>query len=131
MKELSDGLILYHGSYCEVNQPMLEKCSKRKDFGRGFYLTTSREQAVSFLKTAIIKAEIGIFACQKLEKLFMMSLRNYGATVPPILRIYIGRNLKLTERKENSRKAHLQALRHRNKKIGVTGFEPAASTSRT
>ncbi len=61
----------------------------------------------------------------------MMSLRNYGATVPPILRIYIGRNLKLTERKENSRKAHLQALRHRNKKIGVTGFEPAASTSRT
>ncbi len=33
MKELSDGLILYHGSYCEVNQPMLEKYSKRKDFG--------------------------------------------------------------------------------------------------
>lgn len=59
MKELSDGLILYHGSYCEVNHPMLVKCSKRKDFGRGFYLTTSREQAVSFLKTAIIKAEIG------------------------------------------------------------------------
>lgn len=48
MQELVDGLILYHGSYCEVRNPQLEKCSKRKDFGRGFYLTTSKEQAVSF-----------------------------------------------------------------------------------
>ena len=59
MKELADGLTLYHGSYCQVKRPLLEKCSKRKDFGKGFYLTTSREQAISFLKTAIIKAEIG------------------------------------------------------------------------
>ena len=59
MQELADGPILYHGSYCEVNEPKLEKCAKRKDFGKGFYLTTSREQAISFLKTALVKAETG------------------------------------------------------------------------
>lgn len=58
MQELTDGLILYHGSYCEVRNPQLERCAKRKDFGKGFYLTTSKKQAISFLKTAIIKAEM-------------------------------------------------------------------------
>ena len=56
MLELKIGLILYHGSYCEVRQPNLSKCAKRKDFGQGFYLTTSKKQAESFLKTSIIKA---------------------------------------------------------------------------
>lgn len=57
MQELTDGLILYHGSYCEVRNPDLNKCAKRKDFGKGFYLTTSKEQAESFLKTSLRKAE--------------------------------------------------------------------------
>lgn len=56
MLELKDGLILYHGSYCEVTEPDLDKCAKRKDFGQGFYLTTSQNQAESFLKTSIAKA---------------------------------------------------------------------------
>lgn len=56
MQELYNGLILYHGSYCEVREPLLEKCANRKDFGKGFYLTSSREQAESFLKTSIVKA---------------------------------------------------------------------------
>ena len=50
MLELKDGFVLYHGSYCEVKEPDLAKCAKRKDFGQGFYLTTSKEQAESFLK---------------------------------------------------------------------------------
>ena len=58
MLELKDGLILYHGSYCEVKEPDLEKCAKRKDFGQGFYLTTSKDQAESFLKTSIVKAMV-------------------------------------------------------------------------
>ncbi len=58
MRELTDGLLLYHGSYCEVRQPDIGMCAKRKDFGQGFYLTTSREQAVQFLKTSIAKAAI-------------------------------------------------------------------------
>ena len=48
MLELKDGFVLYHGSYCEVKEPELDKCAKRKDFGQGFYLTTSKEQAESF-----------------------------------------------------------------------------------
>ena len=35
---------------------MQTKCAKRKDFGQGFYLTTSKEQAESFLRTSIVKA---------------------------------------------------------------------------
>ena len=56
MQELCNGLILYHGSYCEVREPDLQKCSARKDFGKGFYLTSSKEQAESCLKTSIVKA---------------------------------------------------------------------------
>ena len=56
MLELKESLILYHGSYCEVVRPSLRKCVKRKDFGQGFYLTSSKEQAESFLKISINKA---------------------------------------------------------------------------
>ncbi|MCQ2527579.1 MAG: DUF3990 domain-containing protein [Saccharofermentans sp.] len=56
MLELRNGLTLYHGSYCEVKEPDLDKCYKEKDFGKGFYLTTSKEQAKSFLNTSVAKA---------------------------------------------------------------------------
>ena len=56
MLELKDGFVLYLGSYCEVKEPDIAKCTKRKDFGQGFYLTTSKEQAESFLRTSIAKA---------------------------------------------------------------------------
>ena len=56
MLELKESLILYHGSYCEVLSPNLRKCAKMKDFGQGFYLTSSKEQAESFLKISINKA---------------------------------------------------------------------------
>ena len=56
MLELKDEFVLYHGSYCKVKEPDLAKCAKRKDFGQGFYLTTSKEQAESFLRTSIAKA---------------------------------------------------------------------------
>lgn len=48
MLDLKDGFVLYHGSYCEVKEPDLAKCAKRKDFGQGFYLTTSKEQAEKY-----------------------------------------------------------------------------------
>lgn len=59
MQKISDGLVLYHGSYCEVSVPDLKKCAKQKDFGQGFYLTTSKDQAEKFLNTAISKARAG------------------------------------------------------------------------
>ena len=56
MPELRNGMHLYHGSYCEVEFPDLSKCARFKDFGQGFYLTSSREQAVSFAKISTGKA---------------------------------------------------------------------------
>ncbi len=53
---LDDTTTLYHGSYCEVKSPDLNKCKKGKDFGRGFYLTSSKEQAINFVKSSILKA---------------------------------------------------------------------------
>ena len=49
-------LILYHGSYCTVSVPDLTKCAKYKDFGQGFYLTTSKEQAQRFSLTSLKKS---------------------------------------------------------------------------
>ena len=37
MLELKDGFVLYHGGYCEVKEPDLAKCAKRKDFGCACY----------------------------------------------------------------------------------------------
>lgn len=42
--ELRDGMILYHGSYCEIKTPDLAKCADFKDFGKGFYLTSLRSR---------------------------------------------------------------------------------------
>ena len=39
-----------------MKEPDLTKCAKKKDFGQGFYLTTSKEQVESFLRTSIVKA---------------------------------------------------------------------------
>ena len=56
MQLLNDGLILYHGSYCEVTKPDLKKCAAKKDFGKGFYLTSSKDQAESFVRLSVKKA---------------------------------------------------------------------------
>lgn len=57
MKKLEEGMILYHGSFCIVEKPNLKKCAKFKDFGQGFYLTTSKEQAKNFAKITATKAK--------------------------------------------------------------------------
>ena len=56
MLKTNKNLILYHGSYCNVPEPDLKKCAKYKDFGQGFYLTTSKEQAQRFSLTSLKKA---------------------------------------------------------------------------
>jgi hypothetical protein len=43
-------MILYHGSTIRVEKPLLTKCRSNTDFGRGFYTTTSKEQAVKWAK---------------------------------------------------------------------------------
>lgn len=49
-------MLLYHGSYCEVKIPDLRRCARHKDFGQGFYLTTSRLQAQNFARISVRKA---------------------------------------------------------------------------
>lgn len=53
---MNDKIILYHGSYCVVQNPDLSRCASGKDFGRGFYLTTSKAQAQKFVATSVKKA---------------------------------------------------------------------------
>ena len=48
---LDEPTVLYHGSNVPVTTPDLNLGAPRKDFGRGFYLTSSREQAESFART--------------------------------------------------------------------------------
>ena len=45
-----NNITVYHGSFTEVPSPDLNKCKEGKDFGRGFYLTTDKNQAVKFAK---------------------------------------------------------------------------------
>lgn len=53
---LKEGIVLYHGSYTEVNAINLALCADGKDFGKGFYLTSDFDQASRFVKTAVAKA---------------------------------------------------------------------------
>lgn len=54
--KLTDGMVLYHGSYVSVEHIDLGECSRGKDFGQGFYMTSDLEQARSFIPTSIKKA---------------------------------------------------------------------------
>ena len=54
-------LVLYHGSTFRVDKPELRPYDSQKDFGQGFYLTTDKEQAISFTrnKMAVNGVNIG------------------------------------------------------------------------
>jgi hypothetical protein len=52
----ADG-ILYHGSYTEISRIDLSRCRSGLDFGRGFYLTSSFNQACSYVPAAVRKAK--------------------------------------------------------------------------
>lgn len=58
---LNEGMTLYHGSYAPISVIDLSKCANGKDFGRGFYVTSDKDQAVRFIKTSLLKAQqIGV-----------------------------------------------------------------------
>lgn len=62
---MENKVILYHTSYCVVNEPNLELCSDNRDFGKGFYLTSSYIQARRFVKTSLRKAKMEKFIDEK------------------------------------------------------------------
>ncbi|GHT97197.1 hypothetical protein FACS1894142_1220 [Spirochaetia bacterium] len=46
-------MILYHGSYSAIEKPDLSFSRKRTDFGKGFYLTPLKEQAINWSRRFI------------------------------------------------------------------------------
>ena len=57
MIELKDGMLLFHGSYTAIPDINLAACNRGLDFGQGFYLTSSYEQACSYVPLAVKKAK--------------------------------------------------------------------------
>lgn len=50
---------LYHGSYCEVKNPNISYSRDSLDFGKGFYLTNIKDQAISWSKRFVKRGKIG------------------------------------------------------------------------
>ena len=53
MTVLQDEMLLYHGSYAKISEINLSLCRRGKDFGKGFYVTNSREQAERFVNLSV------------------------------------------------------------------------------
>ena len=53
-------MILYHGSYIEIDKPDLEHSRDNVDFGRGFYVTPIYEQAVKWCGKFKRRGEKGV-----------------------------------------------------------------------
>ena len=52
-------MILYHGSNGAVSPIELSKCTKYKDFGQGFYVTSIRQQACDWAKKVVRRFNTG------------------------------------------------------------------------
>lgn len=52
-------MILYHGSNCEFDAIDLHRSKPGKDFGRGFYLSADRGQAMEMAQTKVDQLESG------------------------------------------------------------------------
>ena len=55
--KMKDDMLLFHGSYTPVEKIDLSMCMEGKDFGSGFYLTSSVIQAKGFIRTSVLKAQ--------------------------------------------------------------------------
>lgn len=52
-------MILYHGSYCKVDKPNISYSRDSLDFGKGFYLTDIKDQALSWVDRFIRRGRAG------------------------------------------------------------------------
>ena len=52
-------MILYHGSNVAVERPKIIKSDRRLDFGTGFYITSSKEQAERWAKLSTLRRNSG------------------------------------------------------------------------
>jgi len=72
-------LILYHGSNCNFNEVDISKSKDKRDFGKGFYTTTLREQAEDWAKALFDRYKgDGIFIYElELELTSELSVKKY------------------------------------------------------
>ena len=70
-------MILYHGSNVEVPQPRLLKTQRDLDFGKGFYTTSSFEQAQSWAKrtTRVRRSGAPCISCYDLDEGLLSNLK--------------------------------------------------------
>jgi len=76
-------MVLFHGSNCEFNIVSLEKSKNNRDFGKGFYTTTLKEQAkewaeVLFLRTQKGSAFLYEFELQDIADLNVKTFSEYN-----------------------------------------------------
>ena len=74
-------MILYHGSYMEVSQPIIINDEKGRDFGCAFYLTPIKEQAERMAKrkqkhTQSSKAVVSVFEWD--EKVVNLKVKKFN-----------------------------------------------------
>lgn len=55
-------MILYHGSYLAIEKPDLLHSRPNLDFGKGFYLTSIREQAVKWCGKFVKRGKQGVIS---------------------------------------------------------------------
>ena len=55
-------MILYHGSYLAIEKPDLLHSRPNLDFGKGFYLTSIREQAVKWCGKFVKRGKEGVIS---------------------------------------------------------------------
>lgn len=68
-------MILYHGSYLEVTRPLLKYSRPNVDFGKGFYTTPLREQAVRWCSRFKRRGKPGIISLYTLEEEALNALK--------------------------------------------------------
>ncbi|MDK2584485.1 DUF3990 domain-containing protein [Romboutsia sedimentorum] len=58
---------LYHGSYCEVKKPDISFSRDSLDFGKGFYLTDIKKQALDWIDRFIQRGKAGCLNTYRLD----------------------------------------------------------------
>lgn len=68
-------MILYHGSYLAIENPDLLHSRSNLDFGKGFYLTSIREQAVKWCGKFVRRGKEGIISNYMLDEDLFQQLK--------------------------------------------------------
>ena len=68
-------MILYHGSYLEIQTPDLLHSRENVDFGRGFYTTPLYDQAVKWCEKFKRRGKNELFLVTVLRKRLIRNLR--------------------------------------------------------